>query len=303
MPKVLIELARRAKRVAADRAVQVVSARRKRKIDRILSDPQPPETMDDDAVFLALQNHYPTLPEYGYDAASTWRRAADRLSTLLSRVDRLSEPGRSILDVACGDGMLGRLFETYGHAVELVDLEDWRDKRAGKLSFRAANISEGLPYENNSFDLVCSFNAFEHFPDPAIAFSEMIRTCKPGGSIFLQFGPLYAGPWGLHAYRTLRMPYPQFLFSAGYIQVKLQELGISDLGKHRTELQYTNQWYLRQFEQLWQDRRCEIVYKYNHQKTDYLDVIREYPACFRGRNLLYEDVATHCIVIQLRRKR
>ena len=303
MSQVLIELARRFKGRVAKSVAQTVSERKRLKVESILFDEFPPKPIDDNSIFLTLQDRYPQLPEYGYDNVSTWMRGTDRFNTLLSKVDRLGEPGLTVLDVACGDGMLGKLLEAYGHTVELVDMADWRDERACTLPFREVNISEGLPSDDDSFDLVCSYNAFEHFPDPATAFTEMIRICKPGGTIFLEFGPLFAGPWGLHAYRTLRMPYPQFLFSAEYIQVKLRDLGIYDLGERKAELQYTNGWYLRQFKELWQDDRCEIVDASYPQVTDYLDIICEHPSCFSGRGLQYEDVVTQSISIQLRKNK
>jgi demethylmenaquinone methyltransferase / 2-methoxy-6-polyprenyl-1,4-benzoquinol methylase len=48
-----------------------------------------------------------------------------------------------------------------------------------------------MPFADAEFDLVCSFNAFEHVTDPEAVLREAIRVTKPGGAIYLLFGPLY----------------------------------------------------------------------------------------------------------------
>jgi SAM-dependent methyltransferase len=187
-----------------------------------------------DVLFKNLQANTAPLPEYGYDKTTTWTRAAQRFINILKSFDSISLNEKcAFLDAGCGDGMLGILAESFGMKPYLVDMEDWRDERAKRLPLSIQRLEKLDKFDSNIFDLVSSFNTFEHLSDPKIAFEELIRVCKPGGFIFLEFGPIYHGPWGLHAYRSLHMPYPQFLFTEEFTLKKLADLGIYDLGKKK----------------------------------------------------------------------
>lgn len=261
------------------------------RVASILSDPTPPTTLDAEHEFERLQSEFPPLPEYGYDDVSLAQRAADRLTSAFGCLERKDGP-MTYLDVGAGDGTLGAMLAGVGHCVFLCDLQDWRKPAARNLRFDQADCCTGLPYEHDTFDLVTSFNSFEHMADPAAAFAELVRVTKPGGIIYLDFGPLYASPWGLHAYRSLLMPYPQYLFSKEFITAKLRELGISDLGEERTELQFVNGWCPRHYEAVWASHNLEPVAGYTHSVQNFWYLVQRYPACFRGRNLTYEDITT-----------
>lgn len=282
---------------ALDRKAEV---RRMDNVEAVLADTAAPNVDAAVADFGRLQVEYPPRGEYGYDPRSTWVRAADRVRGLLA-LDGIEEPGCRILEVACGDGMAGYLMHGYGHRVQLTDLEDWRDGRARELPFEASDLAIGLPFPDAHFDLVCSYNAFEHFPDPALAFREMLRVCRPGGLMYFEFGPLYASPWGLHAYRSLRMPYPQFLFPIPYILDKLAEIGIQDLGRERTELQPMNEWRVEQFWRLWRSGGCEIISERELRDHSHLGLVQRYPECFRGRGLSIDDLIVQALFVTLRR--
>lgn len=254
--------------------------------------------------FSELQEKYTSPSEYGYDKISTWTRAAQRFMTILKLANgTISTESGYFLDAACGDGMLGILAESFGMHSYLVDLEDWRDERAKRLPFSVQDLENLHHYDSNSFDIVSSFNAFEHVTDPQRAFEELIRVCRPGGYIFLEFGPLYHGPWGLHAYRSLHMPYPQFLFSKDFILTKLDELGIYDLGKKVTELQPLNQWKYSQFVSLWTDHPdCELIMQKRIKNEDHTNVIIKYPRAFQGRGLTFEDLTTQGIQVLIKKR-
>ena len=46
--------------------------------------------------------------------------------------------------------------------------------------------AKGLPYADGSFAAVMSNSIVHHIPDPKPAIAEMIRVCKPGGTIFVR---------------------------------------------------------------------------------------------------------------------
>jgi hypothetical protein len=120
--------------------------------------------------------------------------------------------------------------------------------------------------------------------------------------MYLKFNPLYCSPWGLHAYRSLRMPYPQFLFSEVTIERKLGELGIWDLGKMRSELQTLNRWKPAQFKCLWTRPDVEIISCHWDRDETHLDLALEYPECFRGRGLTLDDLVISGVTVSLRKR-
>jgi len=276
-------------------------SRTQTRVARILSQSQPPDCGYAERAFEKLQNAYPSYQAYGYDLVSLWQRAANRSLTLLG-LEGMENPGKRVLEVGAGDGMLGVALKAVGHNVELIDQEDWRHAQALGVPLTLADCCNGLPFASDSFDLSCSYNSFEHFSNPEKVFSEMLRVTKPGGWIYIEFGPLYCSPWGLHAYRALRMPYPQFLFSAEFVSRKLKEIGIWDLGKKRTELQYLNQWKPRQFEELWRHAEVEVTQNIRHANDSELSLVERYPWSFCGRNLSLEDLTVAAIYVTAKKR-
>ncbi|WP_128543233.1 class I SAM-dependent methyltransferase [Larkinella soli] len=54
-----------------------------------------------------------------------------------------------------------------------------------------------LPYEDDSFDLVCAFDVIEHVEDHQRAVEEMVRVCRPGGYVCLTV-PAFMFLWNRH---------------------------------------------------------------------------------------------------------
>lgn len=271
-------------------------------IHRILSDPAPPDTTESENAFNFLQATYPSNrgDSYKYDDFSLFERASQRAVELL-RLPGMAEPGKKILEIGAGDGVLGAILSHYGHEVILTDQDDWRARLGREIEFQAADITQGLPFNDTDYDLVASYNSFEHFPDPRKAFEEALRVTKPGGLLHFSFGPLYCSPWGLHAYRSLYMPYSQFLFSEPFIQQKLDQIGITDLGFKRTELQYMNRWKPSDFDALWLGAECSLHSTATQQDEEHLGLVFRYPAAFKGRGLAFTDLTTSSISITLRK--
>jgi SAM-dependent methyltransferase len=273
------------------------------RVRNILASKISPQVYDDEAVFQTLMAQYAPPPEYGYDPYSTWVRGMERAQGLLKQITGLRESPKRTLELACGDGMVSAALMSYGHDVTVMDMDDWRDSRARACPFVRVNVDEDdLSSFCSGSDLVFSYNSFEHFAKPDLVFEKILTCVKPGGWIFLSFGPLYAGPYGLHAYRSMPMPFPQYLFSEEFIDQKLAQLGIRDLGKDLQKLQPLNGWLIRQFDKLWNSDQVSIQYYKREVSKKYLKIIQKYPAAFQGRNLYLEDVTTLAVHVLLQRK-
>jgi SAM-dependent methyltransferase len=276
-------------------------ARVRTEIEGILSRQAPPDTARAERDFPRLQAEFNGVPEYAYDPHTLWKRGSERALTVAELPRDPNRRGR-ILEVGCGDAMAGYMLSIHGHDVVVSDMDDWREPRAKSLEFCRRILEEGLPYDDASFDLIFSYNSFEHFADPGKCFAELTRLTKPGGIVYLSYGPLYASPWGLHAWSSLNMPFPQFLFSETFIQERLRQTGVNDLGKQTDSLQPLNKWRFRQFCDLWTNEKWQIVNFGTWSPDEFLPLITRYPECFSGRGLTFDDVMTQAIHVTLRRQ-
>ena len=93
-------------------------------------------------------------------------------------------PGRTILDVACGEGHL----LSYAHQAQLVpsgiDISSEAITRA-TVRCPEATLSvgngEALPFPDGAFDFVTSLGSLEHYRDMDAGLKEMARVLKPDG--------------------------------------------------------------------------------------------------------------------------
>jgi SAM-dependent methyltransferase len=81
-----------------------------------------------------------------------------------------------------------------------------------------AGIGENLPYQDNSFDGVTTYQTLEHVQDPFKVLSEMVRITRPGGIILIRC-PDYTSTFEAH-YRLAWMPLmPRFIAKA-YLRLR-----------------------------------------------------------------------------------
>ena len=102
-------------------------------------------------------------------------------------------PEDSVLDVACGPGLVACAFASVVHEVTGIDitpamvergLEIVREKGLSNVKLDVGDVLP-LPYSSASFTIVTCRFAFHHFPDPESVFEEMARVCGPGGRVVL----------------------------------------------------------------------------------------------------------------------
>jgi SAM-dependent methyltransferase len=94
---------------------------------------------------------------------------------------------KSLLDFGCGTGGQRGGIEGMGYRWTGVN---YREGMASSVREQASNDSRidfydglHLPYPDESFDVVYSFQVFEHIQDIGVTFSEIARVLKPSGAL------------------------------------------------------------------------------------------------------------------------
>ena len=100
-------------------------------------------------------------------------------------------PGDSVrvLDVGCGAGFLSNELARRGFSVWGLDASESSLAVAraydatGTVRYELGDAYR-LPYERESFDIVCAMDFLEHVEEPARVVAEIARVLKPGGRFF-----------------------------------------------------------------------------------------------------------------------
>jgi SAM-dependent methyltransferase len=104
------------------------------------------------------------------------------------------QPGQLVLDIGCGVGTFLRLVEARGARPFGLDaseaLLDVARRRLPDADLRTGDM-EALPYDDDTFDLVCGFSAFFFANDIVGAVREAGRVAKPDTPVVIQV-------WGPH---------------------------------------------------------------------------------------------------------
>ena len=111
----------------------------------------------------------------------------------LSLIVKAANPNRkdSVLDVACGGGLVARAFAPQVRHATGIDVTpamlDTARKAAAEKGLTNTTWDQGdvttLPYADAAFDIVATRFSFHHFLEPVAVLKEMARVCKPGGRI------------------------------------------------------------------------------------------------------------------------
>lgn len=155
-------------------------------------------------------------------------------------VSPLFEPGDTVLECACGTGLLSAVIAPRCGYLTATDLSEKMLKKAEKncaafhnIRFEKADIT-ALAYPDGSFDKVVAGNVIHLLTKPLTALSELNRVCKDGGMLII---PTYmnrdaqgrtsgfastVGKAGADFKREFTVDsYKQFFTDAGYPDVKV----------------------------------------------------------------------------------
>ena len=98
--------------------------------------------------------------------------------------------GKSVLDAACGEGYGSELLARVAHDVIGVDLSATAIEHArqryssGNIEFQQADCCR-LPFEDDRFDCIVSFETIEHLEDQQKMLAEFERVLRPGGFLLI----------------------------------------------------------------------------------------------------------------------
>jgi 2-polyprenyl-3-methyl-5-hydroxy-6-metoxy-1,4-benzoquinol methylase len=124
-------------------------------------------------------------------------------------------PGKKVLDFGCGYGhyVVG-LATVENCEVDGIDIIN-RCAKAERIieshNLKNARLLTGDSRQllkDSTYDVVISYDSFEHFEHPKAILEEMARITKPGGKILIKFGPTWMSPWGRHMGGTFRKDRP-----------------------------------------------------------------------------------------------
>ena len=95
---------------------------------------------------------------------------------------------RDVLEVGCGTGLVLQRIAAFTRSAQGIDLSPGMLELARA---RGLDVVEGsataLPFDDESFDVTCSFKVLAHIPDIETALREMARVTRPGGTIIAEF--------------------------------------------------------------------------------------------------------------------
>jgi SAM-dependent methyltransferase len=147
-------------------------------------------------------------------------------------------PGRRVLDVACGAGLLLRAYQDAGAEVAGIDLTPAMLGAAAAALGPAAGLALAdaarLPFGPAAFDLVTCKLAFHYFPEPARVAAELARVCRPGGRVAVIDRVASDDPGRCAAHNRLellRTPNKVRVYSPDELVALLEAAGLAVVGR------------------------------------------------------------------------
>jgi SAM-dependent methyltransferase len=189
------------------------------------------------------------LPSTGLDSErSEWFRghfdAAQEVVDLFQS-SGVELAGKRIADIGCGDGIIdlgivvkGKPAELVGYDLNEVDIarllaeakaEERIKALPAELSF-VKSQPERIPADDDSFDIVVTWSAFEHVGDPEALLRDIRRVMKPDGVLFLQLWPFYNSEHGSHLWQWFPDGFAQFEHSDDAIAARIEADEVTDPG-------------------------------------------------------------------------
>jgi SAM-dependent methyltransferase len=148
----------------------------------------------------------------------------DRLAWTLNTFLPKDRPLK-VLEVGCGNGAMLRLLSQRGVDAIGVDASSSGVEQCHSLGVRAQCLdvsTDGLPFDDDAFDVVISLETFEHLMNPFYSLQEVRRVLRPSGRFISSVpNPRTGHPFlypGLFEYGNFR----RFLEQSGFFIERVQ---------------------------------------------------------------------------------
>ena len=124
---------------------------------------------------------------WGNEAAAfgTHSKAKKLAEDVIANLLKNNIPYIRALDFPCGAGSFSRELASMQCEVVSADIQKNELFVFDDSRFVLADGNETLPFDDNSFDLICSIEGIEHFENPSFFIRECFRVTKPGGYLLL----------------------------------------------------------------------------------------------------------------------
>lgn len=137
---------------------------------------------------------FEALASRWWDKESEFKPLHDINPLRLNYIDeRAPLPGKKVLDVGCGGGILSEGLAQRGAHVKGIDMGEaplavarLHGLESGtNVDYQQITVEALAAAEPETYDVVTCLEMLEHVPDPASVISACMRLLKPGGQLFL----------------------------------------------------------------------------------------------------------------------
>jgi len=128
-----------------------------------------------------------------WDPESEFRPLHEINPLRLAWIDQYARlPGKAVLDVGCGGGILAESMARLGAHVTGIDLSEKALKVAqlhllesrAQVTYAKASAEEFAEGHASAFDVITCMELLEHVPDPSSTVAACTQLTKPGGHVF-----------------------------------------------------------------------------------------------------------------------
>lgn len=145
------------------------------------------------------------------------------------------DPGKSILEIGCGNGMKLKIYQEYG--METKGIEPYgpeTNEKAKKLGITKSTIKKA-PFKENSFDYIILKEVLEHVPNQNEVLKASHKWLKPNGRLIITI-PNTKGIWNKifkENWYGYDVPRHLYNYNSKNIKIALEKVGLK-INKIRT---------------------------------------------------------------------
>jgi len=126
-----------------------------------------------------------STPQHSTAVAHARPLNVERVQTISDMVSRIGN-GLSVLDVGCGDGVIGEPLREMGNCVVSMELPKIvKLAQSRRIPLLVAGDAERLAFADDSFDVVIASEVVEHLWDPISFFNEAYRVLRRNGYLVM----------------------------------------------------------------------------------------------------------------------